>query len=287
MKYNRALKASSQEIHVCIFCFESNVWRVFWAVTCLSDHYSFCCKDSLLWQREWLAEDYTVPLPCIAGHEELITILMLSRSDRFWLMGNCAGAAHLEERQGKLAPLAPLAQLWSMCGLSMATAIGVSSAQLYTPVKYADCWLLLCYVPVLYPSHRHIPGGHDASLSGHWRGEQGPTSVIEVLTAGSCDWLGLCGTKTIILILPPFLLWCAFVLVGKTPCKSTHLWTWRKKPVETLISVFLLFPLCPLPLVQTELVFSGIEKQTWGDRIGSCTPKLLQQFTQIIFFNVL
>lgn len=115
--YNAALKASSQEIHVCVFCFGSSVWRVFWAVTCLSDHSSFCCKDSLLWQREWVAEDYTVLLPCIAGHEELITILMLSRSDRLWLMGNCAGATHLKERQGKLAPLAPLVcfkawQLW-------------------------------------------------------------------------------------------------------------------------------------------------------------------------------
>lgn len=117
VKYNRVLKASSQEIHVCIFCFESNVWRVFWAVTCLSDYSSFCCKESLLWQREQLAEDYTVLLPYIAGHEELITILMLSRSDRLWLMGSCAGGAHLKERQGKWAPLAPLAQLGSMCVL--------------------------------------------------------------------------------------------------------------------------------------------------------------------------
>lgn len=134
VKYNRALKASSQEINVWVFCFESNVWRAFWAVTCLSDYSSFCCKDSLPWQRERLSEDYAVPLPCIAGREELITILKLSTSDRLWLMGNCAGAAHLKERQGKLAPLAPFAQLGSMCVLKH----GNCSRSLFSPALHSS-----------------------------------------------------------------------------------------------------------------------------------------------------
>lgn len=132
----------------------------------------------------------------------------------------------------------------------MATAIGVSSAQHCTPVKYADLWLLLCLMPVLYPSHRHIPSGHDASLSGHWRGEQSPTSVIESLTAGSCDWLGVCGTETIFLILSPFLSWCAFIpfMWGKPPAnpliyepEGRSQW----KPVHVSISAFLFVPVVP------------------------------------------
>lgn len=219
---------------MCVFfCFESNVWRVFWAVTCLSDYSSFSCKDSLLWQKERLAEDYTVPLPCIAGHEELITILMLSRSDRLWLMGNCAGAAQLKERQGKLAPLAPLAQLGSMCVLKH----GNCSRSLFNPVlhssKFADLWLLLCYMPGLYPSHRHTPSGHNASLSGHWRGEQGPTSEIEALAAGSCDWLGVCDTKMMLFYSTFFSVVMYLHSCGENPCKSTHLQTWRKKLAET------------------------------------------------------
>lgn len=215
------------------FFFESNVWRVFWAFTCLSDYSSFCCKDSVLWQREWLAEDYTVPLPCTAGHEELITILMLSRSDRLWLMGNCAGAAHLKERQGKLAPLAPLALLGSVFK-STATAIGVSSAQPYTPAKYADLGLLLCHMPVLYPSHRLSQWPWCISV---WPLKTEMSKVqqlreklllVVVLIDSECM-----APKLIILFLPSFLSWCTFISGGKNPCKSTHLWTWRKKLVET------------------------------------------------------
>lgn len=63
---NRPLKPSSKEIHMCFSYFEANVYRVSWVVTWLSDYFSFSCKDSLLWQGEWLTGDYTVPLPCIA-----------------------------------------------------------------------------------------------------------------------------------------------------------------------------------------------------------------------------
>lgn len=95
------------------FWFEANIYSLFWTVTCLSDYFSFSCKDAALWQEELLTGDYVVPLPCVARHEELITVLMLQGSDRLWLTGSCAGAAHLKERQERLAPLAPFPLLGS------------------------------------------------------------------------------------------------------------------------------------------------------------------------------
>lgn len=101
--------------------------------------------------------------------------------------------SHSSERKAR-----KVGSLGSPCVFqSMATVIGVSSAQLYPPVKYADLWLLLCCMPVLYPSHRHVPRGCDASLCGHWRGEQGATSDIEALAAGSCGRL-VCGSTTML-----------------------------------------------------------------------------------------
>lgn len=57
-----------------------------------------------------------MPLPCIARHVELIRVVMLQGSDRFQLTGNCTGAAHLKEGQGRFAPLVPLPLPWFLSG---------------------------------------------------------------------------------------------------------------------------------------------------------------------------
>lgn len=115
---------------------------------------SFSCKDSLLWQGECLTGDYTVPPPCIARHEELITVLMLRGSVRLWLMGSCAGAAHLKARRGRLAPLAPLALLGSrgMCFLngSRDRSLPHPSLTLQQHMQTLDCSSGICRYFVLH-----------------------------------------------------------------------------------------------------------------------------------------
>ena len=171
----------------------------------------------------------------------------------------------------------------------MATGIGVSPFQLYPPATYADPWLLLWYMPVLCPSRRYVPSGYNASLSGQWRGEQWPTSEIEALAADTCDWLGVCGTKTTLLF--SYLLFCCDVplFLWEKPLQIQFIYDleerslWKYVNINNNISISVFLLMVYWPWFWQSLFFSSVEEQTWTDGTGYCTAKLLEECIQIIF----
>lgn len=144
-------------------------------------------------------------------------------------------------------------------------------------------------MPVLRPSRSCVPSGHNAALSGQWRGERGPTSEVGALAANTCDWLGVCGTKTTLLF--SYLLFCCDVPLFlwekslKIPLiyglEERSLWKYIVINNNISISVFLFVVRCPW--FWQNWFFSSVEEQTWTDGTGYCTVKLLEQCIQIIF----